>query len=374
MNNLYEALEVCLQEIELGTDIETSLLRYPDIADELRPILETSVHAKGLVVSVPSNDMLQRNRAKLLQRAAELRESQLKSAQTPTWFISLRRAAIALAIIAIAFVSGTGLVRASSTALPGDNLYSVKRTGENLFLLLTFDSQRRDSLEVEYETERLSELQELIAIGRSVEVDFVGIVTQQNGNDLLVAGVPVRITSQTELHDGAVSLGDAVRVFGITQSDKSVLAERIDQLPEGANLPDAGNSGNGSGSGSNSGSGSGDSGNQNDSSGPGNGNDNSNENNGEPGNGNDNINDSNSGPGGGNDNSNDNNSGPGGSDNSNSDSSGSESGTENQNNSGSGSSRDQSNDNGSEDNSGSGGGNDNSNEDNSGPGGGGGDD
>ena len=370
MNNLNEALDVCLQEIELGADIETSLLRYPDIADELRPILETSIHAKGLAVSVPSSDMLQRNRAKLLQRAAELRETQLKSRSTPSWFNSLRRAAIALAVLVIVFLSGTGLVRASSTTLPGDNLYTVKRTCEDLVMLFTFDSQRRNSLEVEYETERLSELQELIAIGRSVEVDFVGIVTQQNGNEWLVAEVPVRITSQTELHDGAVSVGDAVRVFGITQSDKSVLAERIDRLPEGANLPDSGNSGNGSGSGSNSGSGSDNSGNQNDSSGPGNGNDNSNEDNSGSGSGNDNINDNNSGPGGGNDNSNDNNSGPSDGDNSNGDSSGSGSGNDNQNNSGSGTSRDQSNENGSEDDSGSGGGNDNSNEDNSGSGGG----
>jgi hypothetical protein len=45
MNKLYEVLEICLQEIEQGVDIDTVLFRYPDLADELRPILEASVNA-----------------------------------------------------------------------------------------------------------------------------------------------------------------------------------------------------------------------------------------------------------------------------------------------------------------------------------------
>lgn len=356
MNNLYEALEVCLQDIELGTDIETSLLRYPDLADELRPIIETSIHAKGLAAPVPSENVLWRNRAKFLQRAAELRQGEVKSSQTLRWFSSVRRAAIALAVLAIIFLSGTGLVRASSTTLPGDNLYPVKRTCEDLALFLTFDSLRRNSLEVEYENERLEELYELIAKGRSAEVDFAGVVTQQNGAEWLVSGIRIIVSSQTDLHDGPVVVGDAIRVFGITQSNNSVLAERIDQLPPDANLPDLENSGKGSNSGSNSGSGSGnenhgnDNANENDSSGPGNGNDNNNDN--------DNGgNDNNSGSDSGDDNNNYDNSGPGG---------GSDNG--NDDNSGSGSVHDDDNDNDGEDNSGSGSGNDNDGDDNSGSG------
>ena len=385
MNKLYEALEVCLQEIELGANIETSLLRYPDLADELRPILETSIRAKGLVASVPADNVVRRNRAKFLQRAAELRQVQVKSSQTLGWLHSVRRAAIALALVAIILLSGTGLVRASSTTLPGDNLYPVKRTGEDLFLFFTFDSLKRDSLEVEYENERLEELYELIAMGRSAEVDFAGVVTQQNGSEWQVSGIRVIVSSQTDLHDGPVVVGDAVRVFGITQRDNSVLAERIDQLPPDANLPDLGNSGEGSNSGSNSGNGSGndtngnDNANENDSSGPGNGNDNHNDNDGYdndnnsgPGNGDDDNGD-NSGPGSGNDNGNENNSGSGsgqadGHEND-EDTSGSGGGDDNENNSGPGSGDDNNN----EDDSGSSGGNEND-EDNSGPGGGGEDD
>ena len=346
MNNLYEALEVCLGAIEQGMDIETTLARYPDISDELRPLLQASVSARGIAAPEPSADVIQRNRAKLLQRAAEMRETRLKPSANRNWFNSLRRVAVALVVLAIVFMSGTGLVRASSTTLPGDNLYPVKRTWEDLNLLFTFDLTRRESLEIEHENERLEELHELFAEGRSAEVDFAGIVTQQNGNKWLVSGITIVISPQTDLHDGPVFVGDAVRVFGVIQIDDSILVERIDQLPPSANLPDIGNSGKGSEDDSNSGSGSNDNdnsgssnANENDSSGSGNGNDNSNDNNSGPGGGNDNGNDnssSGSGSGGGNENANDNNGGSHSTD----------------------------------DNSGSGVGNDNSNDDNSGSGGG----
>jgi hypothetical protein len=357
MNNLYEALEVCLEAMDHGMDIETSLARYPDIADELRPIIQASLNAKGMAVHSPSANVIRRNRAKFLQRATEMRKTMVKPTSTRIWFSSIRRIAVALSVLLIVLMTGTGLVRASSTTLPGDNLYQVKRTWEDVTLLFTFDLQRRESLEVEHENERLEELQELMAEGRSAKVDFAGIVTQQNGNAWLISGIAIVISPKTDFHDGPVFIGDAVRVFGITQSDASVLAERIDHLPSDAQLPDTGNSGKGSDRGSNSGSGSSndDNGNdvadENDSSGPGNGKDNGNDNNSGPGAGSDNSNDDSSGSSGGNDN--DNNSGSGGGNDDVDD-----------NNSGS----DSSNDNSNEDNSGSGGGIDNSNENDSGSG------
>jgi hypothetical protein len=78
MTNLYEVLEICLQDIEQGADIETVLFRYPDLAEELRPILETSMDAGNIAVPPPSIDVVQRNRAKVLQHAAQMREARAK--------------------------------------------------------------------------------------------------------------------------------------------------------------------------------------------------------------------------------------------------------------------------------------------------------
>jgi hypothetical protein len=238
MTNLYEALEICLREIERGASIETALLRYPDLADELRPILEASVDAANIAVPLPSETVIQRNRAKVLQRAAQIREAKAKSTQR-IWFVSLRRLAVMLAVLIVLSVSGTGLVRASSATVPGDNLYPVKRTWEDVLVAFTFNVQQRDALEVEHENERLQELQDLFAEGRSAKVDFNGSIKSQNGNLWVVSNISVMISDQTELRGQGISVGSAVRVKGTTQGNNNVvLAERIELLSAGAKLPD----------------------------------------------------------------------------------------------------------------------------------------
>lgn len=235
--NVYDVLEQCLNEIEQGADVDTVLFRHPEYADELRPILEASVKAKSMAVQEPSAEVVRRNRAKVMQRAAEMRESKVKPASSRIWFASLRRVAVTLAVVLALFVSGTGLVRAASNTIPGDNLYPVKRTWEDVLLLFTFNSQEREQLEFDHENERLEELNELFTEGRSVNVDFAGYVTRQTGTEWRVSGIPVMISAQTVLPLEPVTVGDTVRVSGVTQPDGTVLAEQIAKLSPDIKLP-----------------------------------------------------------------------------------------------------------------------------------------
>ena len=238
MNKLYEALEVCLSEIEQGQDVDTVLFRYPDLAEELRPILEVSIKAQEMAVPEPSEDIVRRNRAKLLQRAAEMREGQIAPVSRRLWSVPLRRAFVTLMVIAMLFISSTGLVRASSDTLPGDNLYPVKRTWEDLLVFFTFDTDKREELEFEHEYERLEELRELFAEGRSAEVDFAGYVTRLSDDEWRVSGITIFISPQTRLPGQEVQVGDAVRVRGQIKIGMSVTAEQVDLLPPGYRLPE----------------------------------------------------------------------------------------------------------------------------------------
>lgn len=236
-NNMYDALELCLQELENGADIETVLSRYPEHANELRPILETSVMARTISVQDASADVVRRNRAKVLQHAAQMRESRAYTTRR-LWSVPLRRVLVTLVVVGVLFISGTGLVRAASTTVPGDNLYPVKRAWEDVLVLFTFNLQAREALEVEHENERLHELEEVFTEGRSVQVDFSGLVTRQNGDLWLVSGIPVALSAQTDLPTQPIAVGDGIHVVGITQSDGAVLAQRIELLPAGVPLPE----------------------------------------------------------------------------------------------------------------------------------------
>lgn len=238
MNKIYETFEICLNEIEHGAEVDAVLSRYPDLADELRPMLETSAQAKEMSVPAPSEDIVKRNRAKLLQRAAEMREEQVASNSRRVWSVPLRRTLVTLMVVAMLFVSGTNLVRAASSTLPGDGLYPVKRTWEDILLFFTFDTQEREALELEHENERLDELHELFVEGRSAKVDFAGYVTRLSGDEWRVSGITVFISSQTRLPDQEVQVGAAVRVRGQIQTGMSVTAERIELLPVGSRLPE----------------------------------------------------------------------------------------------------------------------------------------
>lgn len=238
MNNVYDTLEICLQELEKGADVETVLFRYPEHADELRPLLEAAARARGHSAPDPSPEVVHRSRAKVLQRAAQMREAQAHTSRR-MWSVPLRRALVSLAVILVLFLTGTGLVRAASATLPGDNLYPVKRTWEDIRLLFIINTQAREALEIEHENERLEELYELFAKGRTAKVDFAGFVTRQNGELWLVSKIPVVITSQTDVRDPSIGVGSAIRVRGYSQPDGTVLADRVELVPAGKALPRA---------------------------------------------------------------------------------------------------------------------------------------
>ena len=230
MNNIYDILEICLQELENGADLESVLARYPDLANELRPILSASVMARTMAVPAPSPDAIRRGRAKLLQHASEMREA--KAASRRRMIPIFQRLAISLTLAMIFLASGTGLVGASSTALPGENLYPVKRTWEDMRLFFTLDPEHKELLESEFETERLDEVGELLAEGRDENIQYSGIFKQVNGV-MYVSGMKVLVPDNLQVPaDGA-----AVIIVGRTNAQGFVEIESIIVLPEGAVVP-----------------------------------------------------------------------------------------------------------------------------------------
>ena len=235
MNKRYDLLEICLKELENGASLDAVLARFPKQAAELRPILKASIQARRMAASEPTAEAIRTGRAKLLQHAAGMREgkrSPLRRRIIPTF----QRLALSLSLTAALLLSGTGLVGASASALPGENLYPVKRTWEDVQLLFVFNSDVHDALKSHFETERLHEVSELLAEGRDATVQIAGIYTLVNGVTY-ISGLPVLITASTQLPAQGLEDGVPVFISGYTNANGVVEIASIGLLPPGSYVP-----------------------------------------------------------------------------------------------------------------------------------------
>ena len=236
-NNLYDILEICLQAQENGDSLDTILARYPNLESELRPILEAAQQARAMPAPMPSTEAMRRGKARLLQQAAEMREAKRPVRGRQRVIPLFQRLAISLSLTVAALMGGTGLVQASSTALPGENLYPVKRTWEDMRLLFVFSPTVREAMEGEYEQERLDEVSELLREGRVVSITFSGVVTESSDASIVVSTVPVAITNVTTFSGDPLTVGAAVIVIGQTDSAGHVSAMAVQVLPPGSVVP-----------------------------------------------------------------------------------------------------------------------------------------
>lgn len=222
--NLFDALEICLQALDKGADLESCLALFPEFVDDIRPILTAAVQAHSAVVRDVPAEVISRGKARVLQAAAEMREQRAaapvatsaskrsKSFFGPRFF---RLALTTATMLVFLLTSGTGLVNASSSALPGDNLYPVKRRWEDVRLFFVFDENSKEQLSEEFDHERVQEIEELYSEKRIAEVDFHGVVGSMTNDVWIIGGLNIVIDHETQL-SGTILSGSTVRVTGET--------------------------------------------------------------------------------------------------------------------------------------------------------------
>ena len=190
---LYEAFDDCLARLSAGESVEACLQPHPDLADELRPMLEAAQLAQA-ASRVPHHAQM-RSRARFLAAAAQRR-----SPRSNVLVGFLRRSLSTALALFVGFVLGaTGLYYASASTLPGDRLYPFKRTLENVRIQLAVDPASRLELEQEYSLRREDETETLLSEGRTAEVNLSGVLASRSDSDWQVGGFTVRVTDDTEV-------------------------------------------------------------------------------------------------------------------------------------------------------------------------------
>jgi len=180
-------LALCLDRLQRGeATLETILVEHPDLAAELRPLLEAAAWLQGKQAPLaPRPEFISTSRQNLVAR---LRQEQSAATGAPSqaprlgwaarlrqWFLTINRPVnkrLALQFVMVVvllvglFSGGVGAVLASQQALPGEVLYPLKISLEQVELLLSADESDDIHLHLQFAQLRTGEMQKLVELNR----------------------------------------------------------------------------------------------------------------------------------------------------------------------------------------------------------------
>lgn len=133
---------------------------------------------------------------------------------------------LAIDLVVILMIGGVMTINASARSLPGDPLYSVKRTWEEVRLTLTLNDQARLQLQNQMQQLRIDEVQEMIQNGRTGTVEFDGRLESIAANEWIVSGLRVGMLPDT-IVEGTPEVGQLVRVRARVQNDGTITALQV---------------------------------------------------------------------------------------------------------------------------------------------------
>lgn len=172
MNDKQKAalLQRCLEQVRTGKLTQAECLRrYPAIAGELKMAFRISQATPAVEMDSPLESELRMRKASILNQLPDRQEVVTKSKPGRyTWQTHKRRFAMTWIVIfttLLTLITGTGVVAASSGALPGDALYPVKGLTEQVQLALASDEGDAE-LTLHFIQTRMEEMQQLLEKGR----------------------------------------------------------------------------------------------------------------------------------------------------------------------------------------------------------------
>jgi hypothetical protein len=135
--------------------IEQCLQRYPALAKELEPLLQTVVLMHQVADVKPSAEFRARARYQMQLKMSQTAVPKRVARTVPRW-------AIAVCTAMFVFVLGGSAVLAAQNVMPGNPLYAVKLTTENLQVRLAGSEEKKTELYITMANRRITELTWLV--------------------------------------------------------------------------------------------------------------------------------------------------------------------------------------------------------------------
>lgn len=163
MKNLDLILDRCIDDLARGATVGECLERYPELREELEPLLETAASLHGLPRPEPSGSamrtvLVRAGAALAVQEGAGEAEQTRAPSRGQVLRFPLRRPVLRIAAGLAAVVILAVLGGASADTVPGDLLYPLKLAREKVTFGLTVKPDHRAELRLTFADRRLEEL------------------------------------------------------------------------------------------------------------------------------------------------------------------------------------------------------------------------
>jgi hypothetical protein len=192
-------LDECLERIVLGGEtLEQCLERYPEQADELKPLLETVLAVKEASAVEPRPDF--KARARYQFRSALGEKAAPKRRPFFGW---LPRWATALSIVLVVLLAGGGTVVAAANSMPDSILYPVKLATEEVRLAFTPSQLGKARLCSDFADERVAEI---VYMAEKGDAEWVEATTERLDDRLETLAVLVSELEADDLKNGDAML------------------------------------------------------------------------------------------------------------------------------------------------------------------------
>ena len=231
-------LDECLMMLDRGESVEACLERFPEFANELKPILEMARPLRSVEMPQSSSAAAVRSR-NLMLAAVDRKFSKQAVSVSPLvryterlikWITGKENIDMKLVtrlaftfLFVILLVGAAGTAIASAKTIPGDALYPVKTMIDRVRYTLTLDPLARETLQERIQERRTEEIRQAIEEGRLVKVNFSGELLVMDEDSWLIGEFEVLINEETVIH-GEPSVGVMVEVKGALQPDGSIVA------------------------------------------------------------------------------------------------------------------------------------------------------
>jgi hypothetical protein len=166
MNAQFDSiLEQCLSQIMAGkARVESCLLSYPALADELEPLLRSAEWLRAIPKPDPSPETTARIEARVFQEVKIRRKWRLPTLKLGTALPARRRAVIGVCALLALVLLATISLGATSRTLPGSVAYPIKLATEKAWLWLS-PADDRPEIRLRLAQRRLEEVEALALQG-----------------------------------------------------------------------------------------------------------------------------------------------------------------------------------------------------------------